>query len=60
MHSIHLFTHLFSVSVLVFLFSGLVSQWFSGSMLPVLATLLKVGDANGAELALLGSPTVFR
>ena len=33
---------------------------FSGSMLPVLTTLLKVGDANGAELALLGSPTVLR
>jgi hypothetical protein len=29
-------------------------------MLPVLTTLLKVGDANGAELALLGSPTVLR
>ena len=30
-------------------------------MLPVLATLrlLKVGDANGAELALLGGPAVF-
>lgn len=30
------------------------------SVLPVLATLLKIGDANGAELALLGSPAVFR
>jgi hypothetical protein len=29
-------------------------------VLPVLATLLKIGDANGAELALLGSPAVFR
>lgn len=34
--------------------------WF-GLMLPVLATLrlLKVGDANGAELALLGGPAVL-
>ena len=28
-------------------------------MLPVLAALLKVGDANGAKLALLGGPAVL-
>ena len=28
-------------------------------VLPVLAALLKIGDANGAELALLGGPAVL-
>ena len=33
---------------------------FIALMLPVLAALLKIGDANGAELAFLGGPAVFR
>ena len=32
---------------------------FIALMLSVLATFLKIGDANGAELALFGGPTIL-